>query len=340
MFLSSVTVANTTVAVIEAFDSPCILALGTSATDMEVAEFAQLEMRNCSAVANSIARTSIELVGSASSISAATLVTAGQVSLNGTAIDPAAPPPQFALSSPALIGAPNVADPYAGILTHSLLAATMPKTGRCRSSTVGGVRIYKGNCVISGSSLTQTRIKLAASTQISAGWGILAGQTVDLSPGTYWVTGDLSVQSGAVIECSSCDNIRGIGVTIILIAQTHKVGAMSVAPNAILNLNAPRSGQFAGLVIVQDSNALPPGTAYTSNHSMIGGQVGASLNGLVYFPHSSLTFHGNPSTVGPKCLLLVSSSVNIDASSSLDTAGCAAAGLANLPMVSKVALAG
>jgi len=340
MFLSGVTVANTTVAVIEAFDSPCILALGTSATDMEVAASAQLEMRNCSATANSTASTAIELVGSTSSITAATLVTAGEVSLNGTPIDPAAPPPQFALSSPALIGAPSVADPYADILTHSLLVTTMPKTGRCKSSMVGGIRIYKGNCVIPGTSLTETRIKLAASTQISGGWGILAGQTVDLLPGTYWVTGDLSVQSGAVIECSSCDNIRGIGVTIILTAQTNKVGAVSIAPNATLNLNAPRSGQFAGLVIAQDSNGLPLGTTYTSNHSIIGGTAGASLNGLVYFPRSSLTFHGNPSTVGPKCLVLVSSSVNIDATSSLDTAGCAAAGLANLPMISKVALAG
>src|SRR5271165_6357177 len=43
MFLSGVSVVNTTVAVIEAFDSPCILALGTSATGVEVAQFAQLE---------------------------------------------------------------------------------------------------------------------------------------------------------------------------------------------------------------------------------------------------------------------------------------------------------
>ena len=149
------------------------------------------------------------------------------------------------------------------------------------------------------------------------------------------------MQSGAILKCSSCDNTQGVGVTIILPAQNRKVGAVSIDPNATLNLSAPRTGQFAGLLIVQDSNALPSGTTYTSKHSIIGGKLGASsLNGLVYFPHSSLTFHGNPSAVGPQCLLLVSSSVNIDATSSLDTAGCAAAGLANLPVVSKVAVAG
>jgi len=339
MFLSGVTIANTAVAVIEVFGTLCTLALGSSGTGVEVAEFVQLEMSNCSAAANSISRTAIELDGSASSISAATLVAVGEVSLNGSRINPAAPPPQFILSSPALIGAPDVADPYASILIHSFLVSGMPKTGRCRSSSVGVVRIYKGNCVIPGSSLTQANIKLAASTQISGGWSIQTGQTVDLSPGTYWVTGDLNLQSGAVLECSSCDNIQGTGVTIILIAQANKVGALSIASGSMLGLNAPHSGQFAGLVIVQDSNELPSGTTYTSSHSTIGGKMGGSLNGLVYFPNSSLTFHANPSAAGPTCLLLVSSSVKIDATSSLDTAGCTAAGLANLPMLSRVALA-
>jgi Flp pilus assembly protein TadG len=339
MFLSGVTVANTAVAVIEALDTPCILALGSSGTDVQVAEFAQLEMSNCSVVANSTSQSAIELNGSASSISADTLVTVGEISLNGNPIDPAAPPPQFTLSSPALIGAPKVADPYAGLLTHSFLVAGMPKVRLCTSSAVGGIQIYQGNCVTVGASLTQGSIKLAASTQISGGWSIQTGQTVDLSPGTYWVTGDLTLQSGAVLKCSSCDNTRGAGVTIILIAYTRKVGAVSIASGAMLNLSAPRSGPFAGLVIVQDSNQLPRGTTYTSSHSTIGGNPGASLNGLVYSPNSSLTFHGTPSSVGPKCLLLVSGSVNIDLTTILDSTGCAAAGLTNLPMVSKIALA-
>jgi hypothetical protein len=340
MFLPVVTITNTAVAVIEVLDTPCILALGKDGgSGVEIAAAVRLEMPNCSAVANSIGSTAIELDDSTSSIRAATLVTAGEVSLSGTPIDPAAPPPQFDLSTPALIGAPTVADPYAGVLTHSFLTATMPKTARCKSTVVGGVRIYSGNCVIPGLSLRQTKLKLTASTQISGNWSILAGQTVDLSPGTYWVTGDFNLQSGAVLECLSCSNAQGTGVTIILTAQTNKVGALSIAANATLNLNAPRSGQFAGLVIVQDSNNLPSGTSFTSNQSAIGGTAGSSLNGLIYFPLSSLTFRGSPSPAGPKCLLLVSSSVKIDAASNLDTMGCAAAGLTRLPSIGKVALA-
>src|SRR5271155_2669326 len=110
MFLSGVTIANTAVAVIEVLDNPCILALGTNSTDVEIAASTQLDMPNCSVAANSISSTAIEL-RSTSAVAAAILVTAGEISLQGSPIDPAAPPPELALSLPAMIGAPSVADP-------------------------------------------------------------------------------------------------------------------------------------------------------------------------------------------------------------------------------------
>jgi Flp pilus assembly protein TadG len=339
MFLSGVTIANTAVAVIEALDNPCILALGTNSTDVEIAASAQLDMPNCSVAANSISSTAIELRSSTSSVVAATLVTAGEISLQGIPIDPAAPPPAFTLSSPAMIGAPSVADPYAGTLTHAFLIAGMPTTPKCISKTSGYVTIYAGNCAISGKSLTDPQIRLLASTRISGSWRITSGQTIDLSPGTYWVTGNLTLQSRAVLKCSTCDNSKGAGVTIVLIAQTSKIGAMSVATNATLALNAPNSGPFAGLAIIQDSNGLPPGTTNISSQSTIGGMPGATLNGLVYFPNSSMIFHGAPSAIGPQCLLLVVKTLDIDAASRLEAGGCSGAGLGNLPVIDTVAVA-
>jgi hypothetical protein len=106
-----------------------------------------------------------------------------------------------------------------------------------------------------------------------------------------------------------------------------------------LALNAPNTGRFAGVVIAQDSNDLPPGTTYTSSHSTIGGMPGAALNGLIYVPNSSLTFHGAPSATGPQCLLLVVRSLNVDASSRLDTEGCGTIGLDDLPVIRTVAIA-
>ena len=339
MFLPGVTIANTAVAAIEVLNNPCILALGANSTDVEIAASAQLDMPNCSVAANSISSTAIELRSSTSAIAAATLVTAGEISLQGIPIDPAAPPPEFTLSSPAMIGAPSIADPYAGTLTHAFLIAGMPTTPNCTSKTSGHVTIYAGNCAISGKSLADPQIRLSANTRISGSWRITSGQTIDLSPGTYWVTGNLTLQSHSVLKCSTCDNTKGAGVTIVLTAQTNKVGAVSVASNATLTLNAPNSGPFAGLAIIQDSNGLPPSTTYTSSQSTIGGTPGAILNGLVYFPNSLMTFHGAPSATGPQCLLLVVKTLDIDAASRLEVGGCSGAGLDNLPVIDTVAVA-
>jgi hypothetical protein len=339
MFLPGVSIASTAVAIIEVFNNPCILALGTNSTDVEIAASARLDMPSCSVAADSISSTAIELRSSTSAVTAATLVTAGEISLQGIPIDPAAPPPEFALSSPAMIGAVSVADPYAGTLTHALLIAGMPTAPTCISKITGHVTIYSGNCTVPGKSLTDPQIFLAANTRISGSWQIASGQTVDLSPGTYWVTGDLTLQSQAVLKCSTCDNATGRGITIILTAQKNKIGAVSVAPSANLTLDAPHTGPFAGLAIIQDSNGLPPGTTYSSGHSTIGGAPGTTLNGLVYFPNSSLTFHGKPSAAGPQCLVLVVKTVDIDAASRLEAGGCAGAGLSSLPAIDTVAVA-
>jgi hypothetical protein len=339
MFLPSVTVATKAVTVIEMLDNSCILALGATNTGIGVAGGVQLNMAGCSGVANSISSNAIALSDGSSSIIAATLVTAGEISLGGEPVDPGAAPPELALASPAMIGAPAVADPYAATLTHAALITGMPSTPRCKSRVSSRVRVYQGNCKIAGTSLTHAEIALSANTQISGAWDIATGQTVDLAPGAYWVTGGLTVQSGAVLKCSTCDNALGIGVTIILTAQSGTVGALLVGADATINLNAPQSGAFPGLVIVQDSNDLPRGTTLTSSPSTIGGASGTTLNGLVYFPRSSISFHGNPSVTGPACLLLVVNAVEVDASSTLSTAGCGSAGLANLPTVSTVALA-
>jgi Flp pilus assembly protein TadG len=314
MFLSDVTISTKAVAVIEVLDNPCILALAGVVVGA-VGASSRLVMPNCSVAANSIGMGAISLLSN-SSIAAETLVTAGEVSFQGSPIDPAAPPSEFILTSQPMIGAPNIADPYAGTLTHSYLTTGMPTAGSCKSRTKGSVKTYsQANCVI-------------------AGLPIKIGETVDLLPGTYWMTGNLTIGSSGVLKCPTCDNVKG--VTIILIAHNNKIGYVTMASNAKLNLNAPRSGPFAGLVFVQDSNGLPNGTTYTSTHSVFGG---ATLNGLVYFPNSSMAFQGNPSATGPKCLLLVVGTVAVSGTSSLDTSGCASAGLTYLPTVNTVALA-
>ena len=339
MFLSNVTVATKAVAVIETLNRPCVLALGTAGTDVNISASTNLSMPDCGIAANSISDTAIE-IASSSMLAATSLVTAGEISVQGVPIDPTQPSPQLDLATPAMIGAPTVPDPYASILTHSYITAGMPNLTRCTPKGLGGgAVIYSGGCFVQGNALKQKSIKLTGNTQISGGLTITANQTIDLSPGTYWVSGDLVVQSNGVLKCSTCDNSRGLGVTLILTIQNNLIGTISVGSGALINLNAPSSGSFPGLLVIQDSNAVPAGTTYTSNQSVIDGAAASTLSGLLYLPNSSMTFHGYPTPAGPQCLAVVVNALAVDATSALAVGGCGQAGVALLPLVRTVALA-
>jgi hypothetical protein len=98
------------------------------------------------------------------------------------------------------------------------------------------------------------------------------------------------------------------------------------------NLNAPTSGTYAGLLMVQDTVA---GATYTTTAKFYG-TPGQTLNGLLYTPNSNLDFQGNPSVTN-SCLLVVANSLLLNGNSSLATGGCP--NTFPLPEVKNVALA-
>jgi Flp pilus assembly protein TadG len=324
LFLPSVTIATKAVAVIKVFDNPCILALATSGTDVEVGASSSLDAPTCSVAANSTSRSSINIQSSTGSITAATLVTPGEISLNGNPINPASPPSEFALTSRPLIGAPSVVDPYAGRLTHAFLIRSMPITGNC---TKTGATTYSGSCVIAGSSLTSGTWTLspnAPGMQISG--GLTVNGTVNLKPGTYWITdGNLTLQPNAFLKCSFC--------TIILTTLKSSggtVGRVQIPSGATVTLQAPNSGTFSGLLFIQDRVAPPTG------NSVLEGGPNMNLTGLLYLPNTAVGFQGNPSAT---CTVLITEQVAIHGNSNFTTSGCKKAGLTRLPAVNTVALA-
>ena len=194
-------------------------------------------------------------------INAATLITPGEISHTGAAYT-------LNLSYPAQTGANVVPDPYASTLTHAFLTTGMPAAPACTYNN--GTHTWSGNCVVPGGSIS-VGDTLSANTQISGGLSFKGG-TVNLSPGTYWITdGDLVLQngSGATLQCPTCTN-GGAGVTVILTTAKSKngtVGTVTLGSNANLNLNPPTTGTFAGMVLIQDSNGLPAGTAIDTSFS-------------------------------------------------------------------------
>jgi hypothetical protein len=66
------------------------------------------------------------------------------------------------------------------------------------------------------------------------------------------------------------------------------------------------------------------------------GGPGMNLNGLLYFPNTTVGFDGNPSAA---CTLLITNQLIIKGNSNFRISGCTSAGLTILPVVNTVALA-
>jgi Flp pilus assembly protein TadG len=161
--------------------------------------------------------------------------------------------------------------------------------------------------------------------------------TATVSNGIIWITdGDLALDSNGVLECTTCSTSTGAGVTIIFTTtQTSggSIGAPTMKSNPTIdNLNAPTSGAYASLLMVQDTVS---GATYT-NTAQFQGNPGQTLNGLIYTPHSTLSFQGNPSVTN-SCLLVVANAMTLSGNSSLATGGCP--NTFPLPEVKKIALA-
>jgi len=175
----------------------------------------------------------------------------------------------------------------------------------------------------------------APTVTISGGGGSGATATAAVSNGVIWITdGNLVLDSGGTLECTTCNTSTGKGVTIIFTAgPLNKIGAPTMQSNpTIENLSAPTSGTYASLLMVQDTVS---GATYTTG-AQFQGTPGQTLNGLIYMPNSNLSFQGNPSVTN-SCLLVVANTMTLNGNSSLATGGCPST--LPLPEVKNVALA-
>ena len=120
--------------------------------------------------------------------------------------------------------------------------------------------------------------------------------TAHFDPGVYYIDGgDFSAGAQA--------NISGSGVTFVLTSSTAATNGSSVATldfngGATLDLTAPGSGTYAGVLFYQDRRA----TSGTTN--FLTGNSSSLIQGAVYFPSQTLQFTGN-SGMNTNCMKLV-----------------------------------
>ena len=175
---------------------------------------------------------------------------------------------------------------------------------------------------------------LPASNQWS-GTKTLSGNTIVC--GDLQLTGNVTVTTNSaavlVIENGQLDTngytlttSSGSGLTIIFSGTNSASYVHAPTGGGTLDIAAPTSGPWSGVAIYQDP-ALTSGV----DISAAGNSPTWDITGLVYLPHSSVTFSGavNKSSNGNACFVLISDNITINGTGSiLANGGCFTAGLA------------
>lgn len=132
--------------------------------------------------------------------------------------------------------------------------------------------------------------------------------TVTFTPGVYYIEGS-SVSFGSQAVAS------GSGVTFILTsaqaATNHgSIATLDMNGGAQLDLAAPSSGTYSGVLFYQDRRA------ETGTTNRINGNSASHLQGAFYFPRQNLDFNGN-SGMTTDCVQFVGSRVTFSGNSTI-----------------------
>ncbi len=120
--------------------------------------------------------------------------------------------------------------------------------------------------------------------------GLTIKRTVDMKPGVYVVSaGDLTIESTAVVS--------GTGVMFFLTGGA----SVNIAGTANVQLSAPTSGPYAGILIFGDRDDL------YANH-IINGDSESYFDGAIYAPSGHVEFAGS-SSVGGGCTQVVANTI-------------------------------
>lgn len=178
-------------------------------------------------------------------------------------------------------GAPSGSDPYASVPNQSL-----PGSSSC---------------------LTLPN----PATNVPPGYyckGINISGTASFQPGLFIVQGNLAFQGGS--------NVSGTGVTFFI----YKSGTTAISGSATVNLSAPTSGTFSGILFFGDRS----GT--TANNNNISGSSASTLIGALYYPTQQVTYSGGSSTPNGICTQIIGDVITFSGSTYMGTA-CSGAGV-------------
>ena len=148
--------------------------------------------------------------------------------------------------------------------------------------------------------------------------GLTLKGAVTLKPGVYVISGgDLQVNANA--------NISGTGVTFYLVGGAR----VSMNGNATVNLSAPTSGDYSGMLFFGDRSS--SGGTNTFN-----GTAASKLTGAIYFASQGISYLGNFSGDGG-CTQIVGDTIEWSGSTSISQ-DCSSRGMHTIPVYQLVKL--
>ena len=225
----------------------CIYTLDPSGTDIGLSGGGDLNMPDCGIVVDSASSSAVTLSNNAS-------LTAQSVGIVGGYTGSASN-----YSPLPITGIAPAPDPLAYLTPPSFSPAAClpdPKVNSSSASTIGPA--------ISGGTVCYN------------GLTINGKGTVTLTPGTYVINGGFSSSGSAPIN--------GTGVTFYLAAPN---GSVSLTGSGALNISAPTSGTYSGLLFFEDPN--------DTNTMKVAGSDGSNLQGIFYAPDAALNLQGSSS---------------------------------------------
>jgi len=209
---------------------------------------------------------------------------------------------------------PIVPDPYA------VLASNIP------ANTCGGSYpqepSHHGDPALPASNQWSGSKALAGNVQVCGDLQLTGNVTINAPAGAVLVieNGQLDT-NGHTIQTAS-----GSSVTVVFSGDNSGTYTHAPTGGGTLDLQAPSSGVWSGVALYQDP-ALTSGV----DISAAGNSPTWDITGLVYLPHSNVTFSGavNKSSNGTSCFAMVVGDITINGTGAiLAHGGCAGAGLA------------
>lgn len=150
--------------------------------------------------------------------------------------------------------------------------------------------------------------------------GLTVNNSVSFKPGVY-------VIDGGSLKANGNASLTGSGVTFIL----KNNATISFNGNAVLNLSAPTSGTYSGILFF-GSRSNSASTAVTLN-----GTAGSVMTGAIYFPKQTVSYIGNFQGANG-CTQVIARTVAWSGNSNL-AVDCTAYGMSALPIGGAVKLA-